>query len=82
MSAQVLNNDLYVDDLLSGTPTLEDATNFQQEFTSLLNTAGFTLRKWASNHPSFLDSIPTELKETNQSLSLANNNGVTTLGLL
>jgi hypothetical protein len=53
-----------------------------QELTAPLNTAGFTLRKWASNHPSFLDSIPTELKETNQTLSLANDNGVTTLGLL
>jgi len=40
------------------------------------------LRKWASNHPSFMDSIPTDLKETNQTLSLATDNGVTTLGLL
>jgi len=54
----------------------------QQEFTSLLNTAGFTLRKWASNIPTFLNSITTELKETNQTLSLANDNGVTTLRLL
>ena len=29
-----------------------------------------------------MDSIPTYLKETNQTLSLANGNGVTTLGLL
>jgi hypothetical protein len=81
-AAQVLSNDFYVDDLLSGTPTLEQALNVQQELTSLLNAAGFTLRKWASNHSSFLDGIPAELKETNQTLSLANDNGVTTLGLL
>jgi len=81
-SAQVLRNDFYVDDLLSCTSTLEEAINLQQELTSMLNTAGFTLRKWTSNHPSFLDNIPTELKETNQILSLANDNGVTTLGLL
>jgi len=47
--AQVLSNDFYVDDL-SGTPTLEEAINLQQVLTSLLNTAGFTSRKWASNH--------------------------------
>jgi len=81
-SAQVLSYDFYIDDLLSGTPTLEEAIHLQQELTSLLDTVGFTLRKWASNHHSFMDSIPTELKETNQTLSLANENGVTTLGLL
>jgi hypothetical protein len=77
-----MSNDFYVDDLLSDTSTLEEALNLHQELTSLLNTAGLTLRKWASNHSSFLDSIPMELKETNQTLSLANDNGVTTLGLL
>jgi hypothetical protein len=81
-AAQVLSNDFYVDDLLSGTSTLEEAFNLHQELTTLLNTAGFTLRKCASNHSSFLYSIPTELQETNQTLSLANDNGVTTLGLL
>jgi len=81
-SAQVLSNDFYVDDLLSGTPTLQEAIHLQQELTSLLDIAGFTLRKWSSNHPSFMDSIPTDLKETNQTLSQANDTGVTTLGLL
>jgi len=55
-SAQVLSNDFYVDDLLRGTSTLEEAIQLQQELTSLLETAGFTLRKWASNHSSFMDN--------------------------
>jgi len=73
-SDQVLSNDFYVDDLLSGTHILEKAIDLQQELISLLNTTGFTLRKWACNHPSFIDSIPTELKETEHILSLANDN--------
>jgi hypothetical protein len=77
----VLNNDFYVDDLLSGTLTIEDAINMQKEI-SLLQTAGFTLRKWASNHSTFLDTIPKELQETQPTLSLDNEDGVTTLGLL
>jgi len=81
-AAQVLSNDFYVDDLLSGTSTIEDAIKVQQEISSLLQTAGFTLRKWASNHSTFLDSIPRELQETQQTLSLDNEYGVTTLGLL
>jgi hypothetical protein len=57
-AAQVLRNDFYVDDLLSGTSTLEEAIQVQKEVSTLLQTAGFTLRKWASNHPTFLDTIP------------------------
>jgi hypothetical protein len=54
----------------------------QQEISSLLQTAGLTLRKWASNHSTFLDTIPRELQETQSTLSLDNEDGVTTLGLL
>jgi hypothetical protein len=81
-AAQVLSNDFYVDDLLSGTSTIKDAINVQKERSSLLQTAGLTLRKWASNHSTFLDTIPKELQETQPTLSLDNEDGVTTLGLL
>jgi len=63
-AVQVLNNDFYVDDLLSGTSTIEDALNVQKELSAVLQTAGLTLRKWASNHTTFLDTIPLELQET------------------
>ena len=81
-AAHTLSNDFYVDDLLSGTSTIEDAITLQQELSTLLQTAGFTLRKWASNNSAFLDTIPSELQETQQTLSLDNEDGVTTLGLL
>jgi len=81
-AARVLSNDFYVDDLLSGTSTTKDAIKMQQEISSLLHTAGFIFRKWASNHSTFLDTIPRELQETQQTLSLDNEDGVTALGLL
>jgi len=62
-AAQVLSNDFYVDDLLSGTSTTEVAVKSQQEILSLLHRAGFTLRKWASNHSAFQDTFPRELLE-------------------
>jgi len=77
-----LSNDFYVDDILSGTSTTEVTVMLQQELPTLLHTAGFTLRTWASNHTAFLDTIPRELLETQQILSLDNEDGVTTLGLL
>ena len=81
-AAQVLHNDFYVDDLLSGTSTLEEAIQVQKEVSTLLQTAGFTLRKWASNHPAFLDTIPEGNRKTQHLLSLDNEDGVATLGLL
>jgi hypothetical protein len=54
----------------------------QKELSSLLQTAGLTLRKWASNHSTFLDTIPRELQETQTTLCLDNEDGVTTFGLL
>jgi hypothetical protein len=80
-AGQVLSNDFYVDDLLSGTSTTEDVITMQKELF-LLQTAGLTLRKWASNHSTFLDTIERELQETQQTLFLDNEDGVTTLGLL
>jgi hypothetical protein len=76
-AAQVLSNDFYVDDLLSGTSTLEDAIKMHQEI-SLLQTAGLTLRKWAYNS-TFLNTTQKELQDTQQTLSLDNEDGITTL---
>jgi len=78
----MLSTDFYVDDLLSGTSTLEDIIKLQQEISSLLQTAGLILRKWACNNSSFLNTIPRKLQDTQQTLSLDNVDGVTTLGLL
>src|SRR5215475_4177927 len=65
-AAQVLQHDFYVDDLLSGTSTLQEAVEVKQELSTLLDTAGFPLRKWASNNSNFLNTIPEELQETKQ----------------
>jgi len=48
----------------------------------MLQTAGLTLRKWAYNNSTFLNTIRKELQDTQQTLSLDNEDGITTLGLL
>ena len=65
--AQILSKDFYVDDLLSGTTTTKEAIQLHQELLTLLQTAGFTLRKWASNNQQFLDTIPEEFKGSTRS---------------
>ena len=54
----------------------------QQEISPLLQTGGFTPRKRAPNHSTFLDNIRRELQRTHQILSLDNEDGVKTFRLL
>jgi hypothetical protein len=69
-AAKLIHNDFYVDDLLSGASTLTEAIHLQQEVATILQQAGFTLRKWATNSSAFLDNIPEELRETQNRLEL------------
>lgn len=78
----MLHNDFYVDDLLSGSQTLAEAIQFQKDVSSILQQAGFSLRKWASNNLEHLATIPENLRETQNVLPLDKKDSVSTLGLL
>ncbi|KAJ8951488.1 hypothetical protein NQ318_000184 [Aromia moschata] len=56
--SKILETDVYVDDVLSGSNSLNSALEVQQELISLLNKGCFELRKWASNHPGLLTHLP------------------------
>ena len=49
---------MYVDDLLDSSETVELAQDLQHQLTRLMGSAGFHLRKWASNEPAVVESIP------------------------
>ena len=53
----------YVNDLLSGTNTVEEAMALRESICNLFEEAGMTLRKWRTNSDSFRNSIPTHLVE-------------------
>ncbi|CAK9829641.1 hypothetical protein ANTRET_LOCUS6944, partial [Anthophora retusa] len=48
---KIIFNDFYVDDLLTGCETIEQAIRIRVSLTKILEQAGFPLRKWASNNP-------------------------------
>lgn len=56
-TARVLEEDFYMDDLLSGTDDLEEAITLQQQATTLLAEAQFNLRKWRSNEAKVLKHL-------------------------
>ncbi|XP_033608281.1 uncharacterized protein LOC117282501 [Cryptotermes secundus] len=81
-AAEVIKNDFYVDDLLTGTDTVSEAIQLYDNVTSLLKSGGFPVRKWRSNSLDILEAIPAALQETQGPCSLPLDEGaVKTLGL-
>ncbi|XP_017791904.1 PREDICTED: uncharacterized protein LOC108573925 [Habropoda laboriosa] len=48
-TSRIIINNFYVDDLLTGTETIENAKEIREEISKILVASGFELRKWASN---------------------------------
>ena len=69
-----------MDDIITGADSLQEALLLQNELINLLKTAGLELRKWTSNHPAILNSIPAEYREF--SFSYEKTDSVKILGLI
>ncbi|XP_050465069.1 uncharacterized protein LOC126858631, partial [Cataglyphis hispanica] len=53
----VLRRDVYVDDILTGAPSIEEAMDLQRQLTERCTAGGFPLRKWSANDPRLLARI-------------------------
>ena len=58
-----LKNSFYVDDLMGGAATPEDAILLYNNLCSILSQASFHLRKWRSSSSEVLEKIPVENQE-------------------
>jgi len=56
----VMQRDVYMDDILTGSATLAEAKELQKQLIALCTSGGFPIRKWASNSPELLEIIPAE----------------------
>ncbi|GFS52603.1 integrase catalytic domain-containing protein [Trichonephila clavipes] len=56
-AADMICNDSYMDDILSGESTLEGAKKLQTRLSQLLERGGFELHKWVSNSPELLKDL-------------------------
>ena len=63
MASMHVYNSFYVDDLLAGAESEEEAVELYQELRELLLKGGFNLKKWRSSSAEVLKSIPSELQE-------------------
>lgn len=51
---QALENEFYMDDLLSGSHNIDSALQLKTDLIALLKSGGFNLRKWSSNNTDLL----------------------------
>ncbi|GFW88584.1 integrase catalytic domain-containing protein [Trichonephila clavipes] len=71
----------YVDDLLSGSATKKGAIQLVSELQEMMKRGGFSLRKWVSNDPDVLTTIPEELKAVNSKHMIKEDEPVKILGI-
>ncbi|GFX35845.1 integrase catalytic domain-containing protein [Trichonephila clavipes] len=71
----------YVDDLLSGSATKKGAIQLVPELQEMMKRGGFSLRKWVSNDPDVLATIPKELKAVYSKHMIKDDQPVKILGI-
>ncbi|CAI6343478.1 unnamed protein product [Macrosiphum euphorbiae] len=59
----IVHRDLYVDDIVTGTSTLNEALELTQNLITLFKKGKFELRKWSSNSEQLLTHIPLEHRQ-------------------
>lgn len=57
LASEVIERDFYMDDLLTGSDTVQQLLQIQKEVTCILASAGFNLRKWLTNKPELLNKF-------------------------
>lgn len=81
LGAKILENDFYVDDVLSGADDIEEAKVRMKQLNDMLLSGGFQLRKWTSNKPELLQGIQKEFQESMQSVEVDRDEAIKTLGM-
>ncbi|KAH0815220.1 hypothetical protein GEV33_007571 [Tenebrio molitor] len=75
--AKAIQQDFYVDDLLTGGDSLENLITLRDQIIQILAHGGFLLRKWAANHPALIPNS----HEPNLNVSFDKDAYTKTLGL-
>ena len=63
IASRVILNHFYVDDLLSGANSVEEAIALKTDILHLLQSGGFDLKKWASNSKELRENGTQKIKE-------------------
>lgn len=81
LASRALLENMYIDDLLAGAETLDEALKLQGELIALLSKGGFTLKKWCSNEQELVKNVASEEVESTVSLCNIENTTIKILGM-
>lgn len=82
LAAEAITKNCYVDDMISGADTIEEAIQKRTQLLDALSKYGFNLRKFSSNSQQFVNELPIEMKEsTTTALELEQNSAIKALGI-
>ncbi|XP_044778557.1 uncharacterized protein LOC123327126 [Drosophila simulans] len=59
-ASRIIQQHMYVDDVLAGANSVNEAQSSIRELQAALSASGFPLRKWTSNNKSVLKDVPAE----------------------
>lgn len=79
--SKIIKESFYVDDLLTGFNSEQEAIDTQRELQTTLQSFGFNLRKWCSNSPKVTHNSPVG-KDEHQVIDLNKQDTIKTLGLV
>ena len=65
---EAILRDFYVDDILTGASSIEEAEQLLNDLIQTLERVQFGLKKWTSNVPSLVLALPAEYREANENL--------------
>lgn len=81
LASEILKNEIYVDDILSGGHTVAEARRKQQQLIEILNSAAFPLKKITANNRAMLEGIAPEDLLDEDILNFDYSSTVKTLGI-
>ncbi|XP_037049650.1 uncharacterized protein LOC119083940 [Bradysia coprophila] len=80
-AAKVIKEDFYMDDVSSGSFSVESTIQLRRDLAQSMDRCGFRLRKWLSNSQDVLESIPVEDRADSSDLVEIMEESVKTLGV-
>jgi hypothetical protein len=80
--SKVIMENFYMDDLLCGSNSVEDASKLVNEINQVMESGGFSLRKWSSNIPEAIAALPKEKKYNNSNITIEEDQSIKLLGLI
>ncbi|XP_055528788.1 uncharacterized protein LOC129720908 [Wyeomyia smithii] len=80
-ASKVIQKSTYMDDIIAGAHSIQEARALQQEISSLLTKACFGAHKWCANSSEILQQVEEERRGINFNISDDNSNIIKTLGV-